>query len=239
MSSQSFEDILADNDALQGFHVLEYLLFRAANGSTDPAAIVAGFSASERRRGYARAVMGAFARHTQELRNSWDPADGNFVYELAMAGQGSTTYTDQKSAVQELVNGMIGIADEVGNTKMKVPLDGQSTAEEESSFSNNSRRDFIDNVRSINNIYEGRFDQTDGTSMGVTDFVANQDPALDAKVRTTIRDAMAAIIAIPEPFGESIIDHPATVRKAVEAAQHLQATLEEILPVVQDASFTH
>ena len=149
------------------------------------------------------------------------------------------TYTDQKSAVQELVNGMIGIADEVGNTKLAVPLNDQSTAEEESRFSNNSRRDFIDNLRSINNVYEGRFDQHDGTSMGVTDFVANQDPALDARVRMAIRDAMAAIIDIPEPFGQSIISSPETVRAAVVAVQNLHATLEEILPVIQAASFTH
>ena len=224
---------------VQGFHALEYLLFQDKNGSTDPAAIVAGFNADSRRRTYARTVVGVFARHTQELRNSWDPEAGNFVYELAMAGRGSATYTDQKSAVQELVNGMIGIADEVGNTKLAVPLTDQSTAEEESRFSNNSRRDFIDNLRSINNVYEGRFDQTDGTSMGVTDFVANQDPALDARVRMAIRDAMAAVIAIPEPFGQSIMSHRATVQKAVEAAQHLQATLEEILDVVQAASFAH
>ena len=224
---------------IQGFHALEYLLFQDKNGSTDPAAIVAGFSADSRRRTYARTVVRAFARHTQELRNSWDPEAGNFVYELAMAGRGSATYTDQKSAVQELVNGMIGIADEVGNTKLAVPLTDQSTAEEESRFSNNSRRDFIDNLRSINNVYEGRFDQTDGTSMGVTDFVANQDPALDARVRMAIRDAMAAVIAVPEPFGQSIMSHRATVQKALEAAQHLQATLEEILDVVQAASFAH
>ena len=238
---QPFGNILADNDAIQGFHTLEYLLFRDANGSTDPAAIVAGFSASESRRNYARAVVGAFASHTQQLRNSWDPGKdgGDFVHELALAGRGSATYTDQKSAVQELVNGMIGIADELGNVKMGVPLNDQSTAEEESRFSNNSRRDFIDNLRSINNIYEGRFDQTDGTSMGVTDFVVNQDPALDARVRMAIRDAMAAVIAIPEPFGQSIMSHRATVQKAVEAAQHLQAMLEEILDVVQAASFAH
>ncbi|MCE2484669.1 MAG: hypothetical protein J4F42_04105 [Desulfurellaceae bacterium] len=226
-------------DDVQGFHALEYLLFQDKNGSTDPAAIVAGFSTDERRRTYARTVAGLFARHTQELRNSWDPAGGDFVHELALAGRGRMTYTDQKSAVQELVNGMIGIADELGNVKIGVPLNDQSTAEEESRFSNNSRRDFIDNVRSINNVYEGRFDQHDGTSTGVTDFVANQDPALDAKVRMAIRDAMTAVIAIPEPFGQSIMSHRATVQAAVEAAQHLQATLEEILPVVQAASFTH
>ena len=226
-------------DDVQGFHALEYLLFQDKNGNTDPAAIVAGFADDERRRTYARTVVGLFARHTQELLNSWGRAGGDFVHELALAGRGSATYDSQQAAMQELVNGMIGIADELGNVKMGVPLNDQSTAEEESRFSNNSRRDFIDNVRSINNVYEGRFDQTHGTSTGVTDFVANQDPALDAKVRMAIRDAMAAIIAIPEPFGQSIMSHRATVQAAVEAAQHLQATLEEILPVIQAASFTH
>ncbi len=226
-------------DDVQGFHALEYLLFQDKDGDTAPAAIVAGFAADERRRTYARTVVGLFARHTQELLNSWDPAGDDFVHTLALAGRGSATYTDQKAAVQELVNGMIGIADEVANTKLAVPLTDQSTAEEESRFSNNSRRDFINNLHSINNVYEGRFDQTDATSTGVTDFVANQDPALDARVRTAIRDAMAAVIAIPEPFGQSIMSHRATVQAAVEAAQHLQATLEDILPVVQAASFTH
>ena len=226
-------------DDVQGFHALEYLLFQDKNGSTDPAAIVAGFNADERRRTYARTVAGLFARHTQELLNSWDPAGGDFVHELALAGRGSTTYTDQKSAVEELVGGMVGIAEELAGAKIGEPLAEQSNAKEESRFSNNSRRDFIDNVRSINNVYEGRFDQTDSTSTGVTDFVANQDPALDADVRMAIRDAMAAIIAIPEPFGESITEHPATVQAAVDAATHLWETLQRIEPVVDAASFTH
>ena len=157
-----------------------------------------------------------------------------------MAGKGSTAYTSQKAAVQELVNGMIGIADEVANAKLAVPLNDRSTAEEESRFSNNSRRDFIDNLRSINNIYEGRFDQTDSTPMGVTDFVTNQDPELDGQVRAALRDAMAAVIAIPEPFGQSIMDDDArtTVQAAVTAVQNLHETLAAILPVVEAARFT-
>jgi uncharacterized iron-regulated protein len=140
--------------------------------------------------------------------------------------------------MQELVNGMIGIADELANTKLAVPLADQSTTEEESRFSDNSRRDFLDNLRSINNIYEGRFDQADSTSTGITDFVFNQDPDLDARARTAIRDALAAVIAIPETFGESITVSPATVQAAVDAGQALQAALEELLPVIQAASFT-
>ena len=209
-SSEDISDILAaDEGDLQGFHTLEYLLFRDKDGNTDAVSIVAGFHNDPRRRAYARTAASEFARHTQELRDSWDPDMGNFVAELAMAGHGSMTYDSERAAMQELVNGMMGIAAELHDAKLGAP----SAAEEESQFSNNSRIDFLNNVRSINNVYEGRFDQSDSTSMGVTDFVASQNPALDAEVRMAIRDAKAAIIAIPEPFGQSITAHPGCCRK--------------------------
>jgi len=227
-------------DDVQGFHALEYLLFQDMNGNTDPAAIVNALHTDERRRAYARRVVEEFVSHTQALRDSWDPEGGNYVHELALAGQGSTDYTDQRSAMQTLVESMVGIAAELAGAKIGDPLAAGSNEEEESRYSNNSRIDFLNNVRSINNVYEGRFDQTDSTSMGVTDFVADQDPALDAEVRMAIRDAMAAIIAIPEPFGQSITDYPDAVQKAVDAATHLETTLQRIIDeVIAAASFAH
>ncbi len=227
-------------DDVQGFHALEYLLFQDMNGNTDPAAIVNALHTDERRGAYARRVVEEFVSHTQALRDSWDPEGGNYVHELALAGQGSTDYTDQRSAMQTLVESMVGIAAELAGAKMGDLLAAGSNEEEESRYSNNSRIDFLNNVRSINNVYEGRFDQTDSTSMGVTDFVADQDSALDAEVRMAIRDAMAAIIAIPEPFGQSITDHPDAVQKAVDAATHLETTLQRIIDeVIAAASFAH
>ena len=222
-------------DDVQGFHALEYLLFQDKNGNTDPAAIVAALHNDERRRAYARRVANEFVGHTEALRNSWDPDMGNFVAELATAGHGSMTYDSETAAMQTLLEAMIGIAAELHDAKLGAP----SPAEEESRYSNNSRIDFLNNVRSINNVYEGRFDQSDRTSMGVTDFVANQNPALDAEVRMAIRDTKAAIIAIPEPFGQSITAHPDAVAKAIQAAMALEAKLEEVLEAVNAADFGH
>ena len=222
-------------DDVQGFHALEYLLFQDMNGNTDPAAIVNALHTDPRRRAYARRVAMEFVSHTEALRNSWDPDMGNFVAELAMAGHGSMTYDSERAAMQTLLEAMIGIAAELHDAKLGAP----SPAEEESRYSNNSRIDFLNNVRSINNVYEGRFDQTDSTSMGVTDFVANQNPALDAEVRMAIRDAKAAIIAIPEPFGQSITEHPEDVAKAIQAAMDLEAKLVEVLDAVNAADFGH
>ena len=222
-------------DDVQGFHALEYLLFQDKNGNTDPAAIVAALHNDERRRAYARRVANEFVGHTQALRDSWDPDMGNFVAELASAGHGSMTYDSETAAMQTLLEAMIGIAAELHDAKLGAP----SPAEEESRYSNNSRIDFLNNVRSINNVYEGRFDQSDRTSMGVTDFVAHENPTLDAEVRMAIRDTKAAIIAIPEPFGQSITGHPEDVAKAIEAAKALEAKLGEVLEAVNAADFGH
>ena len=222
-------------DDVQGFHALEYLLFQDKDGNTDAASIVAALHSDERRRAYARRVANEFVGHTKALRDSWDPDMGNFVAELATAGHGSMTYDSERAAMQTLLEAMIGIAAELHDAKLGAP----SPAEEESRFSNNSRIDFLNNVRSINNVYEGRFDQSDSTSMGVTDLVAHENPALDAEVRMAIRDAKAAIIAIPEPFGMSITAHSGDVAKAIAAAQALEAKLEEVKTVVDTADFGH
>ena len=240
----SSDDIATVNltDDVQGFHALEYLLFQDMNGNTDPAAIVNALHNDERRRAYLRRVVMEFARHTQELRDSWDPDMGNFVAELAMAGHGSMTYDSERAAMQTLLEAMIGIAAELHDAKLdprNPETNAPDAAYEESRYSNNSRIDFLNNVRSINNVYEGRFDQTDSTSMGVTDFVASQNPALDAEVRMAIRDVKAAIIAIPEPFGQSITAHPDTVANAIQAAMALEAKLEEVKTVVDMADFGH
>ena len=233
-SSDDIETVELTDD-VQGFHALEYLLFQDMNGNTDAASIVNALHTDERRRAYMRRVMGLFTEHTQALRDSWDPAMGNFVAELAMAGHGSMNYDSERAAMQTLLEAMIGIAAELHDAK----LGARSPAEEESRYSNNSRIDFLNNVRSINNVYEGRFDQTDSTSMGVTDLVAHENPALDAEVRMAIRDTKAAIIAIPEPFGMSITAHPDAVAKAIQAAMALEAKLEEVKTVVDTADFGH
>ena len=42
-----------------------------------------------------------------DLADAWRPTKGNFVNDFATAGQGSTSYPSEVSALQELVNGMI------------------------------------------------------------------------------------------------------------------------------------
>ena len=67
----------------------------------------------------------------------------------------STIYKSQKDAMQEMVNGMIVIADEVANGKISDPFNEKDTTLVESQFSFNSISDFQDNIRGIQNALHG------------------------------------------------------------------------------------
>jgi hypothetical protein len=104
------------------------------------------------------------------------------VANLTKAGQtGESIYPSQKSALQEIVNGLIVIADEVANGKINDPFSQQDITLEESRFSANSKADFADNIRSIQNVYLGTFQNTTGT--GITSIIKSKNEALDASVR--------------------------------------------------------
>ena len=225
-SSDAFtpEYITALEDALKGFHPIEYLLY-GVNGDKG----AAQFTAREME--YATALANDLATLTASLDASWDPATaGNYTHAFTSAGSGSTEYPTQRAAFEELVNAMAGICDEVANGKMQEVLLAQDPLLEESPFAKNSITDFTNNIRGVENVYLGRYD-ADGT--GMEDFVREHDLQLDNTIKQRIAAAIAALGTITVPFGQAIIEQPVQVQQAVDAINELAATLnEELLPLV-------
>jgi putative iron-regulated protein len=209
---------------LKGFHTIEYLLF-----GTDGEKTAGDLTARERE--YLVAVTGSLAASVTQLREAWDPAAGDYAAVVATAGaSGNSVYTSQSQALQELVNGMIGICDEVGNGKISDPFDQQDRSLEESQFSDNSNVDFADNIRSVQNLYLGRYGASAGT--GFRDLVLARAPDLDARLQGEIEAAITAIGAMTPSFGEAITGNPAAVEAARAAVRTLRQTLEsELLPL--------
>ena len=109
------------------------------------------------------------------------------------------TYATYQEAAEELIQGCIDIADEVGNTKIGRP--NTATSEEErnyiqSPYALNSIEDFQDNIRSIQNAYCG----SQAGDASVSDYIKSVDANLDAECRKVIEDAINAIGQIAEPF---------------------------------------
>ena len=215
-------------DTLKGFHTIEYLLFR--DGDQRKAADI-----TPRELEYLVATTANLKAKTAQLRNAWDASGENFATEVANAGDSSTIYKSQKDAIQEMVNGMIVIADEVANGKISDPFNEKDTTLVESQFSFNSITDFQDNIRGIQNVYMGKF-TVDG--QGLNEFVKGKDTELDARFQTEVQTAIDTIGAIPDPFRDSITAQPAAVQAAIDAVSTVQGTLENhILKLVLDSNF--
>lgn len=214
----SLDFVKALDDTLHGFHTIEYLIFGEANNKR-----AANFTARETE--YLAATTGILNEHAQILANAWRPTGGNFLAEVANAGKGSATYPSEIAALQELVNGMVGIVDEVGNGKIADPFSQTNTELVESQFSFNSLLDFENNIRGVENIYLGRYLKKDGP--GLNDLVRRNNADLDAQIRGAFDAAIDAIQAIPFPFRDSISHQQGRI--LIEAAQLKIADLQAVL----------
>ena len=211
---------------VKGFHTIEFLIF-----GLDGQKNVADFTAREFE--YLRACAQSLHGETTKLYAAWAATGGNFIANLEKAGEAASIYPSQKAALQELVNGMVTIADEVANGKINDPFSQQNVSLEESRFSTNSKADFADNMRSIRNIY---LSSTSGsTESGLSNLVAAKNAVLDQKIRADIEAAITAIEGIPGTFTTAIFDQRAAVQAAQNAVRDLQETLQaELLPFVQN-----
>lgn len=215
-------------DTQKGFHTIEFLLFREGNQRK-------ASDITARELEYLVSTTENLKANTSQLRLAWAPEGENFSSAVARAGAGSTIYPSQSAAVQEMVNGMITIADEVANGKISDPYNESDTTLVESQFSFNSISDFQDNLRGIQNVYMGKF-MNDG--QGLNAFVNSKAPELDSRFQAEVQAAIDTIGAIPDPFRDSITANRSAVQAAIDAVSKVQQTLEqEILPLVQASEF--
>ena len=208
---------------LKGFHTIEYLLFDEGGSKT-----TADFT--EREFAYLIATTQDLWATASALHNSWIPSGGNFGQKVRNAGNGSDAYPSAQSAVQEMVNGMIGICDEVANGKIADPFVENDPRLVESQFSFNSIADFQNNLRSVQHVYTGDYA---GTGEGLDEFIRQADADLDQRLKREIQTAIDEIGRIQQPFRDAIASDRDQIEKAQAAVAKVQQTLEEdILPLV-------
>lgn len=212
---------------LKGFHTIEYLLFGV---NTDKK--VTDFT--PRQFEYLIGCSASLKGATSNLYGSWKSDDGNYIANVIQAGSaGNSIYPSQKSALEELTNGMSGIADEVANGKINDPFSQQDVTLEESRFSANSKQDFADNIRSIQHIYRGIY--KNATGQGLSAIVKSKDAALDVLIQNDIASAISAIEAIEGTFTSAIFNNKPSVIIAQNKVRDLQQTIEsKLLPLISN-----
>lgn len=216
------------DDALKGFHPIEYLLFGKDGDKTAD-------EFTEREIEYLTALTANLQELTAQLATQWSTATpGNYVAEVSLAGKGSAAYKTQVAAFEEIVSAMAGICDEVANGKLAEPYDAKNPELEESPFSGNSIIDFTNNIKGVKNVYTGKF-VNDGA--GLDDLVKKHNLSLDAEINAKIDAAITSLGNITVPFGRAITEQSVQVENAMAAIDDLRATLDEkLLPFVKQHS---
>lgn len=226
---------------LLGFHAIEYMLFELTdNGNSSQAH---NLSYSKQELVYLTAVAGDLSLQCNRLEASWAGFDNitaekqemlteaeleptlNYGESMLNAGQAGSKYVNYQDAAEEIIQGCIDIADEVGAQKIGRPNGAASEADInyiESPYSLNSIVDFRDNIISIRNAYSGIND----TDASISDYIRDVNPELDTRVLNAIEASITAIEAIPEPFAQTATGSEAT--QAISAVNQLSRVLSEV-----------
>jgi len=209
---------------LKGFHTIEFLLWGATGNKQ-----IGDFTTREFE--YLLAVTENLKIKTAVLSTSWLPSGENYAGNLTAIGS-SSVYTSEKSALEELIEGMIAITDEVGNGKINDPFSQNDLSLEESQFSHNSKNDFANNMRSISNVYNGSFN-IDG--LGIYDIIKDKDATIADQFNTELNNAITSIENIPGTFSSAVTAQSSSITTVIANISTVQTTLEsKIKPIISN-----
>jgi len=207
--------------SLRGYHAIEYLVFK--DGQNRDASIF-----EDREKEYLLSASIVLAEDANLIYGEWN---SGFAEEFKNAGNSGSRYSSKIQAVLEIVDGIITIADEVGNGKIGEPYATKDVLTVESQFSWNSLTDFSNNIRSIKNTYTGFYKNgIDGS--GLDDFVKSRSAELNSRITAEIDAAINAIEAIPSPFRNNL-NADLQIQAAIDACNAIFNTFQsEVKPMV-------
>lgn len=178
---------------------------------------------------YAVAVANLLAKDASDLNSAWSEAyKGGEAYAQTFKSFGGE-YKSASACVQQIVDGCIDIAGEVGTSKIGEPRDlwehgkyTEAVYAVESWYSWHSIDDYSNNIQSIRNAFNGTRNNTEATH-SLASFVKAKDAALYGTVKGRIDAAYNAIKSMAAPFRSHIGNASVTV------AQQACADLVEVL----------
>ncbi len=250
-------------NTLLGFHAVEFVLFSegSARDVASLESICTESSYEDVELAYLLGIVGDLRNQCILLECSWAGIDNisaakaeimedtelarALVYGDVMKAAGDTGnsyYKSQKSAMSEILNGIITIVDEVGNTKIQDPIDSGDPFDVESWFSYNSIVDFKDNIAGCQMAYAK-----------ISDYIASLDSDLDSDVQDAFDDAILQIGGtsgtgwydgeadnggMEAPFRDFVEDNPGTAttaqQEAIDACNDLMGIVEDVDTLVNE-----
>ena len=238
------DEAIAAAQNVRGFHTLEFLAFRDGKARTLTDVAADGEAANAVYNEANATAWAQYMRNTAQLLvndvttlvDAW-----NNGYATSFKNHNGGDFTSGLSCIEQLIDGCIDIAGEVGDAKIGDPyslyvsgMTNEALYAVESWYSWHSRDDYTNNILSIRNAYYGSRDGNINNH-SLSKLVAKYNATLDTKVKDAINTAADAIQAIPQPFRNNI--NSSEARAAMEACADLGDILEnELKPFLQDAT---
>ena len=182
---------------------------------------------------YATAVANLLAKDASDLNEAWSVSyNGGEPYALTFKNFGGE-YQSAAACVQQIVDGCIDIASEVGTAKIGEPRDlweagkyTEAVYAVESWYSWHSIDDYSNNILSIRNAFNGSRDNKEAKH-SLASFTKSTDAALYDNVKGKIDAAYNAIKSMNAPFRSHIGSNSVVV--AMNACADLVEVLENDL----------
>jgi len=212
-----------------GFHAIEFLLWGQDFSATGPGDrpytdFVGGSQSpdpdSDRRRQYLIVAADLLIADLEATRAAWNDGEPYLTKFLANV---------RNQSLKNMITGISYLtADELAAERIRPAYESQDQEDEHSCFSDNTHNDMKYDLVGIENVYFGRYGEDDG--LGLEDLVKAKDPALDIRIKTGLKDAAAALAAIPVPFDQAIREQASLrkVRDAIDALDALNDSLSKL-----------
>ncbi|MGH8803847.1 MAG: imelysin family protein, partial [Polaromonas sp.] len=188
-----------------GWHAIEFLLWGQDLSPTGPGNrsfedFVDGKKANaDRRRQYLRVVTELLVDDLRFLSKAWAATPSSYRARFERGGMES---------VRKIFVGLGSLSrGELAGERLEVALASQDQEDEHSCFSDNTHRDVVNNARGIQNVWLGRYQRADASTLqgpSLRDLVAARDAALAERTTHRIAASVAAAEAIQAPFDREI-----------------------------------
>ncbi len=217
------EYISRQRDSLKGFRAIEFLLFGEHSQNA---------SLSHRELAYLQATATVLDRDTHKLLDAWTVARGEnpaFREVFSRAGEpDNTIYPLVATARQEIMEGMLETL-EILEDSIADPFQDQDPKKIDSQYAiASSLPDFHNTLICVQNAYFGSFNQPISGRAGFRALVAQTNPQLNAQMESALREAIAAVDAIPSPFHLALNapQNRTKITQAIAAISKVKDTLE-------------
>jgi putative iron-regulated protein len=222
-----------------GYHAIEFLLWGQDLSDTGPGnrpytdyvTDGTGTAENQARRGqYLAVASDLLVENLQSLVDAWAPNDSS-NYRAQFLGE------EPGPTLAKVMSGMIILSGfETGGERLQAALDSGDQEEEHSCFSDNTHRDMVQDVRGIENVWLGRYQQLDGTRVtgatSIRDVIAAADSSLAEQLSTRINDSLGLAEDLRTPFDREIAPDDAEGRLRVRA---LVVSLSEQAELLEQA----